>query len=212
MLAARQQPSFGGYKQVVERLLDENMGPMPLHVYMFGAEYSPVDFAQSVCSPGEWQAVTSFTHHPFGEAFDLEVADNRLHEQFLNLPLDTMMTMIKRSLLDRHPVCWEGDISERGFSWPDGMADLSLPMSRCTQQKRQLMFERRLTTDDHCMALIGLVRRRSDGTLFFVAKNSWGSSNRHHGFMLLSEKYVRMKTVGVCLKALPFKGKVKREK
>ena len=85
-------------------------------------------------------------------------------------------------------------------------------MSRCTQQKRQLLFERRLTTDDHCMALIGLVRRRSDGTLFFVAKNSWGSSNRHHGFMLLSEKYVRMKTVGVCLKASPFKGKVKREK
>lgn len=204
MLAARQQPSFGGYKQVVERLLDESMSPMPLHVYMFGAEYSPVDFAQSVCSPGEWQAVTSFTHHPFGEAFDLEVADNRLHEQFLNLPLDTMMTMIKRSLLDRHPVCWEGDISERGFSWPDGMADLSLPMSRCTQQKRQLMFERRLTTDDHCMALIGLVRRRSDSTLFFVAKNSWGSSNRHHGFMLLSEKYVRMKTVGVCLKVKGF--------
>lgn len=47
MLAAHQQPSFGGYKQVVERLLDESMGPMPLHVYMFGAEYSPVDFAQS---------------------------------------------------------------------------------------------------------------------------------------------------------------------
>lgn len=199
MLAAESQASARAYGRVCSRLLDEAVGAVPPHVFMLGAEYSPRDFAQSVCRADEWRPFTSFTHHPFGRDVDLELADNRLGQRFMNVPLDSLMAMVERSLLARHPVCWEGDVSEPGFRWADGVADLpaSTPL---TQARRQLMFERRLTTDDHCMALVGMARRKSDGTLFFIAKNSWGDSNRLHGFMLLSERYVRMKTVAAVIK------------
>lgn len=204
MLASRSQPSAAAYGRVVERLLDEAVGAVPPHVFMLGAEYSPRDFAQSVCRAGEWRPLTSFSHHPFGRDIDLELADNRLGQRFMNVPVDSLVAIIKASLRDGHPVCWEGDVSEPGFGWADGVADVpaSTPL---TQARRQLMFERRQTTDDHCMALVGMARRKSDGTLFFIAKNSWGDSNRLHGFMLLSERYVRMKTVAAVVKSEEFK-------
>ncbi|MBF1604828.1 MAG: cysteine protease, partial [Prevotella sp.] len=38
------------------------------------------------------------------------------------------------------------------------------------------------------------------GCRFFLCKNSWGTANRYHGFMFLSENYVRMKTIAVVLR------------
>lgn len=174
---------------------DDALGPLPCRVYMFGAEYSPADFAQSVCRRGEWRALTSFTHHPFGRPFVLEVPDNRLSDAFLNVPLDTLMATVERSLRRRHPVCWEGDISEEGFGWARGVADVA-PGTPCGQQARQRGFERRQTTDDHCMALVGLARDRR-GRRFFIAKNSWGTDNRYGGYVYMSADYVRLKTIAV---------------
>jgi hypothetical protein len=63
-------------KNRAERLFDDRIGALPKKVYMLGAEYTPLEFAHSVCMRGEYLAMTSFTHHSFGEAFVLEVPDN----------------------------------------------------------------------------------------------------------------------------------------
>ncbi len=179
------------------RSLDETLGAMPRHVYMLGAEYTPQEFARSVCRAGEYTALTSFTHHPFYTRFALEVADNRLHDTFLNLPLDTLMSVVTRALRTGHPVCWEGDTSERGFSFARGVAETGdEDGTPCTQDARQRAFSLRQTTDDHCMTLIGLARD-SRGRRYFLAKNSWGTHNPYGGLMYLSEEYVRAKTVAV---------------
>lgn len=98
-----------------EKLLDKYIGPLPNQVFMLGALYTPLEFAHSVCTDDEYIALTSFTHHPYGQRFSLEVPDNYFHNTFLNVPLDTMMNRIVQSLRSGHPVCWEGDISEPGF-------------------------------------------------------------------------------------------------
>ncbi|SUB87940.1 C1 family peptidase [Prevotella denticola] len=182
-----------------DRLLDENIGTLPRQVFWLRAGYTPMEFAHSVCTDDEYTALTSFTHHPYGQRFPLEVPDNRFHDTFLNVPLDTMMHRIVRSLREGHPVCWEGDASEPGFLSGQGFAVLQDEGRKVTAMCRQKAFEAHQTTDDHCMEIIGLAHDQH-GRRFFLCKNSWGTGNRYRGFMFLSEPYVQMKTVAVVVK------------
>lgn len=182
------------FSEKLQQLLDENMGYMPSKfVHMLGAEYTPTEFAHSVCAPGEYKFFTSFTHHPFHHEFILEVPDNKFNDLFYNLPVSKMMKLIENSIRKGHPVFWEGDISEPGFDFPQGVA--TLPKGKkISWQNRQREFENLQTTDDHAMELIGIARDKK-GNKYFVAKNSWGEHNRYKGFMYLSYDYVYMKTV-----------------
>ena len=184
-----------------EKLLDKYIGPLPNQVFMLGALYTPLEFAHSVCTDDEYVALTSFTHHPYGQRFPLEVPDNYFHDTFLNVPLDTMMNRIVQSLRSGHPVCWEGDISEPGFLFGEGYAVLKNEKKKVTAERRQDSFEAHRTTDDHVMEIVGLAHDQQ-GRRFFLCKNSWGTANRYHGFMFLSENYVRMKTIAVVLRAI----------
>ena len=182
-----------------EKLLDKYIGPLPNQVFMLGALYTPLEFAHSVCTDDEYIALTSFTHHPYGQHFPLEVPDNYFHNTFLNVPLDTMMNRIVQSLRAGHPVCWEGDTSEPSFLFGEGYAVLKNEKKKVTAERRQASFEARRTTDDHVMEIVGLAHDQH-GRRFFLCKNSWGTANRYHGFMFLSENYVRMKTIAVVLR------------
>ena len=184
-----------------EKLLDKYIGPLPNQVFMLGALYTPLEFAHSVCTDDEYVALTSFTHHPYGQRFPLEVPDNYFHDTFINVPLDTMMNRIVQSLRSGHPVCWEGDISEPDFLFGEGYAVLKNERKKVTAERRQASFEARRTTDDHVMEIVGLAHDQH-GRRFFLCKNSWGTANRYHGFMFLSENYVRMKTIAVVLRAI----------
>lgn len=184
-----------------EKLLDKYIGPLPNQVFMLGALYTPLEFAHSVCTDDEYIALTSFTHHPYGQRFPLEVPDNYFHNTFLNVPLDTMMNRIVQSLRSGHPVCWEGDTSEPGFLFGHGFAVLKHEDKKVTAERRQDSFEAHRTTDDHVMEIVGLAHDQH-GRRFFLCKNSWGTANRYHGFMFLSENYVRMKTIAVVLRAI----------
>ena len=184
-----------------EKLLDKYIGPLPNQVFMLGALYTPLEFAHSVCTDDEYIALTSFKHHPYGQRFPLEVPDNYFHNTFLNVPLDTMMNRIVQSLRSGHPVCWEGDISEPDFLFGEGYAVLKNERKKVTAERRQDSFEAHRTTDDHVMEIVGLAHDQH-GRRFFLCKNSWGTANRYHGFMFLSENYVRMKTIAVVLRAI----------
>lgn len=180
----------------VTDMLDSRMGVLPKQVYMLHAQYTFGEFARSVYVDS-YRALTSFTHHPFGEEVALEIPDNYLHDTFLNVPIDTLMAAIDTALEHGYAVCWEGDTSEPGFSFRKGVA--TLPHSTpCTQQLRQRWFERRQTTDDHCMSIIGRAHNRQ-GQQYYIAKNSWGTDNPYGGLMYLSRNYVKMKTIAIII-------------
>lgn len=184
----------------MERILDKSLGPLPRSVFMLGVRYTPLEFAHSVCRENEWVAMTSFTHHPFFQRCVLELPDNRYHSTFVNVPLDTLMERMERSLRQGHPVCWEGDISEPQFHWDLGYALLPDETEEVTPEARQYDFERHLTTDDHCMAIVGLAHD-DEGRRYFIMKNSWGKSNPQKGFIYVSYPYVRKKTISVMIRA-----------
>ena len=185
--------------KTADDMLDDNINPVPWHVYMLGAEYTPVEFAHSVCLPGEYESLTSFTHEPFYEDIPLDLPDNISGERFHNLPIDSLMNRVMSALRSGRTVCWEGDTTEPGFSFAEGTARLRPDETELSQQARQRMFETFATTDDHCMALIGLARD-TGGHRYFICKNSWGTANPYHGLMFMSVEYARMKTVAVVMR------------
>ena len=60
-LCTRSTTDFSGLNDRMNRVLDAAIGYLPgPKVHMLGAEYTPLEFAHSVCRNDEYQAVTSF--------------------------------------------------------------------------------------------------------------------------------------------------------
>ena len=66
--------------------------------------------------------LTSFTHKPYYETFSPEVPDNWENQPMYNLPLDELIGAIDYALNKGYTVCWDGDVSEQGFSFKNGIA------------------------------------------------------------------------------------------
>lgn len=111
------------YQKVVDAILDTYLGPLPEKFTYQGKEYTPKSFAESLgLNMDDYVELTSFTHHPYYKAFELEVPDNWEHVKQFNIPLDEMMNAIDHALTNGYTVCWDGDVSEKGFSHPNGVA------------------------------------------------------------------------------------------
>ena len=113
--------------------------------------------------------------------------------------MEKMTDMVRKAVKAGRGVCWEGDISEPGFSFRKGMATLPPGAGKPTQELRQKAFCSRATTDDHCMAIVGLAHD-ADGRRYFIMKNSWGKDNPYRGLMYMSEDYFMMKTIAVVIR------------
>jgi len=188
------------YNTAINEALDDMLGPVPRYVFMSGMEYTPLEFSHSVCAPGEYRLLTSFSHHPYNEDIALEIPDNWEQHKFYNVSLDTLVQKVVEAIKSGRSVCWEGDITEKGFSFDKGLATMGTEeeRKRPTQQMRQGAFEHRETTDDHAMSIIGMAKGKK-GRLYFICKNSWGTANPYGGLMLMSEDYLRMKTIAVAI-------------
>jgi len=154
--------------------------PLPRLAFMHGCEYSLQEFARSVCAPEEYVALGTSEHHAFGEMFEPDVPDNWEHNRVLNMARDSLVAVAERAVRTGHGVCWEGDTSERGYNWKEGVAETS--------------FWNGSTTDDHCMAIVGIAHDE-DHTPYFIMKNSWGSTNRFGGLLYMSFDYFKKKTL-----------------
>jgi bleomycin hydrolase len=81
--------------------------PAPHYVFMLGAEYTPQEFARSVCAPDEYYTFTCNTHEPYYKDIDIDLPDNWLHDQFHNIPMDSLLAATERAVREHHGVCWE---------------------------------------------------------------------------------------------------------
>ena len=52
----------------------------------------------------------------------IDIPDNWSQNLYYNLPLDEMMEVIKASLKNGYSVCWDGDVSDKGFSHVNSLA------------------------------------------------------------------------------------------
>lgn len=184
-----QQKGLKSLSSAVTDLLDNELGCAPLSVFMLGAEYTMKQFATSCTLPDAWTAYTSFTHHPFGQPFAVEVPDNYSRLTAQNIPIDSLTNIVINSLRNHHPVAWEGKMDSYDDADPASKID-----SHAIQQKRQTAFERGVLTDDHCMTIVGLLHD-ARGQRYFIAKNSWGVSDGKKGFRVMSIRDFMMNTI-----------------
>ncbi|MEG2605975.1 MAG: C1 family peptidase [Mucinivorans sp.] len=106
-------------------ILDAYLGAVPAKFTYNGVEYTPRSFADSLGLKGsDYQSYTSFTHHPFGVDFAVEVPDNWAWCVSRNVPLDQFIALIDKALSEGKAVLWASDVSEKGFQYNKGFAVL----------------------------------------------------------------------------------------
>ncbi len=81
--------------------------PAPRLAFMLGAQYTPQEFARSVCAPDEYVLLTSTPDAPYGQEVELREPDNWLRQRFLNVPMDTLLRRTVHAVRRHHGVCWE---------------------------------------------------------------------------------------------------------
>ena len=104
-------------------ILDAYLGDVPEKFNYNGTEYTPKSFAEYLnLDMSDYVEIGSYSHHPYYEKFILEVPDNWMLDEIYNIPMDEMMDIIENAIMNGYSVGWGADVSEKGFSWKNGVA------------------------------------------------------------------------------------------
>lgn len=199
--------------------LDAYLGKVPESFTWNGKQYTPQTFANEVIgiNADDYIEFSSFTYAPYYEPTLLMVPDNWSLQSVYNLPLQEMTDMVDHALKNGYTVAWATDVSEKYFSWKNGVAivpekdieemnveeiktmfDGPKAEKVITAQLREDAFDNYSTTDDHGMHIVGLATDQN-GKEYYMVKNSWGDSNDYKGFLYVSKAFFQYKTTAVLL-------------
>lgn len=206
-------------------VIDSYLGEVPEKFTYKGKSYTPQTFAKEVVglNPKDYIEISSFTDQPLYEKFVMMVPDNWSFDQAYNVKMKELTDIIDNALKNGYTVAWATDVSEKGFSWKNGVAYIPArsfammneaekanmfngpkPELEITEELRQQAFDNYETTDDHGMHIIGLAKDQN-GKEYYIVKNSWGESNDYQGYLYVTKAYVQYKTTSILLnkKGLP---------
>jgi len=213
------------WKKAVRAVHEAYLGEVPEEFEYEGKKYTPLTFAQSTgLNADDYISITSFTHHPYGQSFIIEVQDNWRWGESLNVELDDFMQIIDDAIKAGYTVLWGGDVSEDGFTrdglavYPDMQApdapgadqarwlrldrsskgkEISkkpLPQKVVTVEERQKGYDNFETGDDHGMHLFGTAKDQQ-GNAYYMIKNSWGKTGKYDGIWYMTPEFARAKTL-----------------
>lgn len=200
-------------------VLDAYLGTPPEKFKWNGKEYTPRTFADQVVgiNPNDYMEFSSFIEYPMYEKFILPIPDNWSLGQVHNVRMNELTDIIDHALKNGYTVNWATDVSEKYFSWKNGVAfvpekdfeDMSKeekdsmfngpqPERKLTEEMRQIAFNNYTTTDDHGMHIVGLAKDQN-GREYYIVKNSWGESNDYKGYLYVTKAYVQFKSTAILL-------------
>lgn len=198
-------------------VLDTYLGEVPETFFYEGKIYTPKSFAEEVVKldPDDYIEMVSYNDEPKYKMVFMAVPDNWSFDYAYNVDMEDFIRVIDYALKKGYTVGWAADVSERYFSWKNGVAfvpeksweDMSVqekqdlfkkpqPELTITPQMRQEAFDNYQTTDDHAMHIVGLAKDQN-GTEYYIVKNSWGESNDYKGYLYVTKNFVRYKTTAI---------------
>lgn len=226
----RQGKITTSWKKAISGVLDAYLGEFPETFTYQSREYSPISFRDMMgLDMDDYVTLSSFTHHPFYKSFVLEVPDNWVMGQVQNLPLDELSTTIESAVMDGYSLAWAADVSEKGFSFRNGLAIVPSDPSNLKQKGKdnkhfseagavrtgtqfdspgdELPIDQSLRqtafdnyqTTDDHGMHIVGIVKDQNGTPYYMVKNSWGTKNDCDGYFYASYPYVKYKTMNVML-------------
>ena len=207
------------WKKAYNAVLDSYLGAMPEKFKYDGKTYTPLTFAKEKVGlhPEDYIEVSSVTTDPYYKKMMFMVPDNWAMQKVYNVEMNDLTDIIDNALNKGFTVAWAADVSEKYFSWKNGVAyvpekdyddmddsekkhmfDGPMDERNITPQKRQAAFDDYETTDDHGMHIVGLAEDQN-GRKYYVVKNSWGDKNDYKGYIYVTKAYVRYKTTALLL-------------
>lgn len=200
-------------------VIDSYLGEYPAEFTYEGKKYTPKTFAEQVVglNADDYIEISSLKEYPYYSKFTILIPDNWSFDQVYNVKMDEITDIIDHALKNGYTVAWAGDVSEKGFSWKNGVAyvpekdftDMSTderaamfngpkPEKQVNEEMRQTDFDNYSTTDDHGMHIVGIAKDQS-GREYYIVKNSWGVSNDYEGYLYMSKTYAKYKQTGIML-------------
>jgi bleomycin hydrolase len=189
-------------------MLDAALGKPPAEFEYNGKMQTAQSFAKNILhfDANDYVMLTSFTHHPFYEAFILEVPDNFSNGSFYNIPAGELIQVTKDALNKGYTISWDADVSNTGFMPAKGIAGFYDTTGGVSEKNKELewsaalrqkLYENLTTQDDHLMHITG-IERSVDGKDFFIVKNSWGNIGPDKkGYVNVSESYFAINTISL---------------
>lgn len=207
------------FKKAFQAVLDTYLGEDPQSFTYQGKKYTPKTFAKEVIGikPEDYIELSSFNTSPYYQKTMLMVPDNWSYDQVYNVKMNDITDIIDHALEKGYTVAWATDVSEKSFSWKNGVAfvpekewedmdeteqkemfDGPKPDRKITTKMRQAAFDNYSTTDDHGMHIVGLAKDQN-GKEYYIVKNSWGDKNDYKGYLYVTKPYVQYKTTAFLL-------------
>ena len=207
------------WRKAYADVLDSYLGSIPEKFKWDGRTYTPKSFAAERVGihPDDYVEISSFLNIPYYKKSVLMVPDNWSFDRVYNVHLDELTDVIDNALNKGFTVAWATDVSEKYFSWKNGVAyvpekdyedmddsdkkymfDGPKDERIITPEKRQIAFDNYETTDDHGMHIVGMAEDQN-GRKYYIVKNSWGDKNDYKGYMYVTKGYVKYKTTAILL-------------
>ena len=227
---ARGTALTSNWKPAINGILDAYLGPDPIEFMYEGKKYTPKSYASSLgLSMDDYVSLTSFMQYEDYATCMLEIPDNWAWGESYNVPLPDMMAVVENALKEGYTVAWGADVSEKGFSFKNGLGIVPEDPSTIdvigkdnknfsdggadkvsnafTQPVKELKVTSEMrqagydnkTTTDDHGMHIVGIYKEDNGTRYLLVKNSWGTSNYPKGYLYVSENYFNLKTINIYL-------------
>jgi bleomycin hydrolase len=112
------------WKSAFAAILDTYLGPLPIVNQNIDKSRKEAASKKTALNTEDYIELTSYQHHPFYTWINLEIPDNWSHDKYYNIPLDELMEITAKALKNGFTVCWDGDVSDKGFSHTNSVAIL----------------------------------------------------------------------------------------
>lgn len=223
-------PVTSAWKTAVNSVLDAYLGEDIKEFEWKGKKYTPQSYAKAIgLDMDDYVSLTSFTNHAMYERCMLEIPDNWAWGESYNVSLDDLMAATEYALKNGFTVAWGSDVSEKGFSFSNGLgivpedpstievsgkdnknfsdggAERKSNAFRTPVKELTITPELRQkgydekTTTDDHGMHIVGLYKDQNGTKYFLVKNSWGTGNYPEGYLYVSENYFKYKTINIYL-------------
>lgn len=207
------------WEKAYTAVIDAYLGEVPKSFEYNGKKYTPETFAKEVVgiNADDYIEISSLQEYPYYSKFTLLVPDNWAFNQVYNVKINELTEIIDNGLKKGYTVAWGGDVSEKSFSWKNGIAfvpeknfesmtdeekaDLfNGPKNEMvvTEAMRQKAFDNYTTQDDHGMHIVG-ISKDQHGKEYYIVKNSWGTSNDYKGYLFMTKEFVKYKTTAIMI-------------
>jgi bleomycin hydrolase len=189
--------------KTVRSIMDYHIGKVPEKFSYEGKEYTPIEFTKSVLkiNPDDYVDFMSLKTEAYWQKAEYKVPDNWWRSKdYVNVPLDDFMSVIKAAIKNGYGIAIGGDVSEAGLETNKQVAvipSFDIPSAYINEDARAFRFLNQSTTDDHAMHIVGVFEK--DGKTWFMVKDSGaGSRNcgvecKSFGYYFFHEDYVKLK-------------------